>query len=314
MNPVRSVEIAAPCKINVHLRVKSRRADGYHSLESVFLALGFGDTLRFEVEGEPGACEIIMEGAALRSAGLFSEEALSAENNIVLKTAALFRERSGFAGGLRVRIEKRIPMRAGLGGGSSDAGAALKALNRLSGGALRREELLEMALILGSDVPFFLYGGAAWVRGRGEDITPIAVPEGLAVVLAHPGFPSGTREAFRLLDEARAYAGDVCADTPCPVGDLAGHPRDWRYWNDFLPVLLSAGPPAEAEAYRAVLAALREGGADFAGLSGSGSVCFGVFTDETAARETVRRIRGNEGRNFAELTFPLARFDEAGIE
>ncbi|MDR2110326.1 MAG: 4-(cytidine 5'-diphospho)-2-C-methyl-D-erythritol kinase, partial [Spirochaetaceae bacterium] len=189
--------VEAPCKINVHLRVKDRRSDGFHDLESVFLALSWGDTLRVElVDGEPGD-EIRLD------AKIPLGEPLPPGRNIIRRAAALFRDRTGFKGALRFTLEKRVPLGAGLGGGSSDGASALLALNALTGAGLSGEVLRGMAERLGSDVPFFLSGGAALVTGRGERIRNIEPPRDIRVVLVNPGFSSGTAEAFRLLDRYR---------------------------------------------------------------------------------------------------------------
>lgn len=304
MNPDGRVKIEAPCKINVHLKVKSRRSDGYHDLESIFLALAFGDVLEFELTGAAGTCDVLMDW---QIPGTFPE--MPREHNIVYQAAALFRKRTGFSRGIRVHIEKRIPLGAGLGGGSSDGAAALKALNILTGMTLVRQDLQEMAEDLGSDVPFFLYGGAAWVSGRGERITPIAVPKGITVVLVYPGFPSSTKEAFRLLDAVRVAEGYQDAEEPPRSGGLSEPPEKWAYRNDFLPVFLSAGTPESAEAYRSTLQRLAEAGAAFTGLSGSGSACFGIFTDQETAKKAVQGKK-----DFRVATFPLAHFTKEVVE
>jgi 4-diphosphocytidyl-2-C-methyl-D-erythritol kinase len=282
------------------------RADGYHELESIFLALNFGDTLAFTLLDEPGTVDIRFPAGGLLPPG----------ENIVGKAAALFRAETGFNRGLRVDVEKRIPLGGGMGGGSSDAASTLLALNRLSGAGLSAARLGEMAGKLGSDVPFFLTGGAAWVNGRGEHIQPLPVPPGLWVALVNPGFSSGTAAAFRLLDASR---GGVSGAVPGPgnAGDpppevymkaLAGNPRDWPFLNDFLPVL----SPGEAGVYHRILARLKRLGADFSGLSGTGSTCFGVFCDRKRAEKAVKALV--KEWPFVELTFPLARTAHAVLE
>jgi 4-diphosphocytidyl-2-C-methyl-D-erythritol kinase len=285
--------IKSPGKINLHLRVKQRRSDGYHELESVFLALRFGDTLRFNLREKPGPLDI--RGSA----------PLAPEENIICRAWSLFQAETGFNRGLRVDMEKRIPLGGGMGGGSSNAAATLLALNELSGAGLSASRLAELAGELGSDVPFFLVGGAAWVSGRGELIQPIPFPAGLPVVLVNPGFPSETAGAFRLLDASREgvlpcseLAGKL---TPqALIKALEGHPGSWPFFNDFLPVL-SAGTGG---VYQRIFSGLKEGGADFCGLSGAGSTCFGVFPDEKPAEKAVKSLRREWP--FVELTFPLA--------
>jgi 4-diphosphocytidyl-2-C-methyl-D-erythritol kinase len=329
------IKVAAPCKINLHLSVGERRADAYHNLESIFQTLDFGDTLDFEVLDESGRCDILVD-SRLPGAGFY----IPPEENILYKAVSLFRLRTGFDRGLRVVLEKRIPPGGGLGGGSSDAAAALAALDSLAGTGLSLAELRDMALNLGSDVPFFLAdppaggdpsgqggipgtgsGGAAWVSGRGERILPLAAARSWPVLLVNPGFPSPTGEAFRRLDvwrgnAMRSNASNAGCNTAGGGGDpesggrealiraLNTDPRDWPYWNDFLPALC-AGDGEEARAYRRVIAALRNGGAGFIGLSGAGSTCFGVFNDGGTA-ERAAKLLSNDW-NFVSIAFFLAR-------
>jgi 4-diphosphocytidyl-2-C-methyl-D-erythritol kinase len=258
---------------------------------------------------------------------------LGPERNSVVQAAALFRERTGFEKPLRVRLRKRIPLGGGLGGGSSDAASTLLALDALAGTSLSLDALAEMALSLGSDVPFFLSGGAAFVSGRGERIRPLKPPPRLWVLLVNPGFPSATGAAFARLDAWRQDARHQAASTG-PSGAAAltgaastgpaaraasvealcaaleGPPGAWPYGNDFLPAFLtplpgegglSGGP---REAYAAMLGDLRARGAEFTGLSGSGSTCFGVFTRQGAAEKAKKDLI--KRWNFVQLTFFLA--------
>jgi 4-diphosphocytidyl-2-C-methyl-D-erythritol kinase len=275
------LNIKAPAKINLHLAVKGKRPDGFHDLESIFLALDWGDSLCFECGGAEAQCAIQTVWDIP-----VDQAVIQPEENIVFKAVSLFRARSGFMRGLRIRLDKRIPLGAGLGGGSSDAAATLLALNRLSGAELPPVALRELAEDLGSDVPFFLGGKAAFVSGRGERIEQLVAPEGLSVVLVYPGFASNTRAAFALLD---SDGHERCVSRPREelIRALGGSPADWPYHNDFLPVFLAAG----MEVYGDLLEELRRLGADFVALSGSGSTCFGVFSDEGAASRAVEALR-----------------------
>ncbi|MDR1250133.1 MAG: 4-(cytidine 5'-diphospho)-2-C-methyl-D-erythritol kinase [Treponema sp.] len=319
-----SVRLDAPCKINLHLRVKERRPDGCHDLESVFLALALGDTLHVELRDAGQADEFVTEDRRSQPSG---GEEIPGPDNIVLKAAALFRAKTGFDRGLRIRLEKRVPLGAGLGGGSSDGAAALAALNglaeqaghpRLLGGTGLRAAAAE----LGSDVPFFLdlltaggvAGGAAWVTGRGEHIRPVEGPPDCAVLLANPGFPSNTAEAYRLLDLRRAgeglgYGSGTGLSAQSLIAALRGPPARWPYGNDFLEIFLG-GNGAQAAAYRSILEGLRSGGADFCGLTGSGSTCFGIFAEKRAAEKAAEALQNGrhtpESGIFTVLTFPLA--------
>jgi 4-diphosphocytidyl-2-C-methyl-D-erythritol kinase len=220
--------IQAPGKINLHLRVKGRLPGGYHDLESIFLALNFGDTLVFTLLDEPETVDIQVSSPGFP---------LPKENS-VYAAVLLFRAETGFNRGLRVRMENRMPLGGGRGGGSSDAASTLLALNRLSGAGLSAGRLERMAGKLGSDTPFFLSGGAAWVSGRGERVEPLPVPAGLWVALVNPGFPSGTADAFRLLDDSRKGGSGLSPESESPSPDryikaLAGPPRNWPFLTIF---------------------------------------------------------------------------------
>jgi len=306
------IKIAAPAKLNLHLSVGNKRPDGFHDIESLFLALDFGDTLWFETLPAVGmSTEIRMDWRIPR--GPEQAPQLSAGENIVSKAVSLFRDRTGYDEGLRITIEKRIPLGGGLGGGSSDAAAALLALNQLAlargnasadgAGLLDRETLAEMGAALGSDVPFFLSGAAAaWVGGRGELVRPIPLSDAtrdLSFLLVNPGFHSDTAGAFRLLDEHR---GNSPPTNPAPANlslgtlrDASAHPPgDWPFRNDFLPAFAGQGKDSPyykaGLAYSEIISNLKELGADFTSLSGSGSTCFGVFFRKNAAKSAKKRL------------------------
>ncbi len=289
------IVVAAPCKINLHLRILGRRADGFHELESVFQALSLADELRFESLKERSVCDLRMEGH------------VPPERNIVFKAISAFRSHTGYDAGLRVTVKKRIPMGAGLGGGSSDAAATLFALDLLAGTGLDRDSLHALATGLGSDVPFFLDGGTAMVSGRGEVVKPVEGRSDYVVVLVNPAFPSDTARAFRLLDEARssgldaelAFLGEVALEQA-----LGNTPGLWPFVNDFLPVL-SRASANEAEAYTGMLADLRSCGAEFVSLSGSGSTCFGVFSNRSSAEKAVLSL--SRAWKVVQIALPLAR-------
>jgi 4-diphosphocytidyl-2-C-methyl-D-erythritol kinase len=296
--------IEAPCKINLHLKVGDKRPDGFHNLESIFACLAFSDSLSFEIAGKDGNCSFEMIGGNIPP-----------EKNLVFRAVSLFREKSGFNKGLRIYLDKRIPVGAGLGGGSSDAASSLLALNFLAGMALSKEELLEMAAILGSDVPFFLSGGTAWVSGRGEIIEPIATPQGLWVVLAKSSFSSDTASAYKLLDQARALEErdkkPELLTKEAMVRALAQNPKTWPFYNDFMQIFLNSSKndenSAAAGTYMTILEKFNNFEASFAGLSGSGSCCFGIFQDRQKAEGAKSVLNTtNSPQIFTQLTFFLA--------
>jgi len=269
--------IHAPAKINLHLSVKDRRTDGFHDLESIFLALDWGDELFFE-RSKNGDKVFLEWDDTIKPAHI--------QNNIVSRAIALFREKSAgsakavgaFDGGVTVHVKKRIPVGGGLGGGSSDAAAALLAMNKLTGSQFCRDELLAMGAALGSDVPFFLHEtAAAWVTGRGENIEPIEAPVLPGLVLVNPGFSSDTAAAFRLLDEYRESKEFTARrhdpSIRCLGPDLWFKGNDLTFYNDFLPVF----GEREKSVYYEIISDLKDSGAVFADLSGAGATCFGVF-------------------------------------
>jgi len=271
--------VFAPAKVNLYLTVKNKRPDGFHDIDSVFLAVNFGDTLYFDVTEGKNTVEIAMEGL---------NSPLPTEENIIFKAVSLFREKTGFSQGLKIKVEKRIPLGGGLGGGSSDAAAALLALNKIAGLPCRRENLLEMAAFLGSDVSFFVYEtSAARVTGRGERILPIDAPM-LFLVLVNPGFSSDTSVAYKLLDENRNYK--TSNDAICEI--LKEGIFDEKVYSHFTNDFLSVFPEPEKSVYNEIIAKLRESGAQYANLSGSGSACFGIFADREQAQKTAETLRG----------------------
>jgi 4-diphosphocytidyl-2-C-methyl-D-erythritol kinase len=262
------VRIAAPAKINLSLEITGRRPDGYHELVSVMLTVSLADELSL-VPGDE--IRVRVHGADLP------------EDNLVARAAILLRERLGLHAGCTVTVEKRIPVAAGLGGGSSDAAAALLGLNRLWGLDLAPAALTALAAELGSDVPFFLHGGACLVEGRGERVTPLPVPRPSWFVLANPGVPVLTAAAYAALspDEwtdgalTRSLATKLDPSRCAPLGV-----------NGLQTAAFRLSPEALA-CFDAVSALAPEG----AMVSGSGPTIFAPFADEPAAvsaRDTLR--------------------------
>jgi len=319
--------IGAPCKINLHLAIGEKRPDGFHELESLFVPLDFHDSLRFERGGKDGECSLEMNWEAPPEAVMsVIPPVIPTNKNLVWRAVSLFRERSGFKSGLFVRLDKRVPVGAGLGGGSSDAASCLLALNALAGEALPMEELRKMAAVLGSDVPFFLGAdrivypsadaacpSAAFVSGRGELVRAVKTPQGLWVLLVKPDFSSDTAGAFHVLDQTREIMSregkkSLLAMKKPPtdgiIKALEGEPEAWPFYNDFLPVFYASGDHQNADQYRTILTMLKDAGASFAGLSGAGSCCFGIFKVREIAEKAEKKLR--IPGNFVKLTFFLA--------
>jgi len=295
--------VFAPGKVNLHLAVKDKRPDGFHNLESVFLAVDFGDTLFFS-SVPVGEDSLIMEPSDIDSSVPNSSiPNSSVPNNIILRALSLFREKTDFQQNLSIYVVKRIPIGGGLGGGSSDAASTLLALNKIAGFPLGTEQLLETGAALGSDVPFFLRQiPAAWVTGRGEYIEPLEMSK-IHLVLVNPGFPSDTAAAFKLLDENRYSQGthaEACLTTREWLGarrkessSFTTPPRlcENAFYNDFLPVF----DDQTKTIYNKIISQLFELGAQYANLSGSGSTCFGVFEKKEQAQRAAEILKNDWG-------------------
>ena len=188
------MKLTAPAKLNLTLRILGKREDGFHELETLLVPLpGLADKLELEV-AESFSLEVV--GA----------EVGPEEDNLVTRALRLFEERSGKRCDYRVRLEKVIPVGAGLGGGSSDAAAILRALNELEGAGLERRELEELGAQLGCDVPFFLREGACWGRGRGEILEGAEVRP-CEVLLLKPEFGVDTVDAYQRWSESSELPG-----------------------------------------------------------------------------------------------------------
>jgi 4-diphosphocytidyl-2-C-methyl-D-erythritol kinase len=185
----RVVRLHAPAKINLFLRVLGKREDGYHELETVFQAVDLEDEL------------IIHKAPARSSLEVPGHEALETESNLVMRALRWLEKKRGRELPVAMRLMKNIPMAAGLGGGSSNAAAALLGIRALYDLDLEDHDLLRGAASLGADVPFFLYGGTAVGEGIGELLTPVELPENYGLVLVNPGFPVQTATVFRRLSK-----------------------------------------------------------------------------------------------------------------
>lgn len=292
------ITIAAPAKVNLWLRVGPRQDSGFHGISTLFCALDLADTVVIR-EGPTG------DGAGVEATFAPPLEALPdlgpPEENLAVRAARAFAERAGLAETPTIQLVKRIPSGGGLGGGSSDAGAVLRALRRLHPRALAAEEVLDIAVGIGSDVPFFVQGGAlAHGSGRGERLQPGDPLPPRPVVLILPPFPVSTGNAYRWLDESREERAEVASlDADA---DLSGSALTWDAvcadaTNDFEGPVFDRHPEL-----RTVRDALRSRGARPALLAGSGSAVFGVFGDAATAQATARSLRDSHPHYRVVLT------------
>jgi 4-diphosphocytidyl-2-C-methyl-D-erythritol kinase len=191
------MQVIAPAKINLSLRVLGRRSDGFHEIETFMSPVSLWDEIK--IEQQSGKQEI-----ALRCDDLSVPQG---EDNIVVRAAKVFFEETKITGGVSIALKKRIPHGAGLGGGSSDAASTLLALNELFETNLPREALAKMAEMVGSDVPFFIFQSAAACKGRGELVSPARLREQLSVLLLKPEFGVPTQWAYSLWRDSREISG-----------------------------------------------------------------------------------------------------------
>ena len=270
-----AVSFLAPAKLNLSLQVFGKRPDGYHNIRSVMVPVSLYDEVT--VEEAPAGISVECDAPGVPTDG----------GNSCHKAAALFLAWAGTPAGVRIRIRKAIPAEAGLGGGSSDAAAALKGLIALTGKHPPPEALLAMAVRVGADVPFFLPGGAALVEGFGERLTPLRWDVPFHAVIVRPAFGLSTREGYARLGRGPG--------APPPSGPVPA----FRTFSEVAAVVRNDFEAAWAPSHPEVAGIRRElvsAGAAAAGLSGSGSAVFGLFTSESAAREARERVSaGGEG-------------------
>ena len=279
-----SLKAPSFAKINWRLKIEGRRPDGYHQLSTVFQTIDLSDLIEFELTPEPDI-RLEVQGRAL-DAG---------PQNLVFRALTAVRERAGDEKGVRVTLTKRIPIGAGLGGGSSNAAISLLAGNRLFQAGLTCEDLSNLAASLGADVPFFLRGGTALGEGRGDQLTEFPDWDpGRALIVVFPGFAVSTREAYGARDWG-VYRGEpvLTCDGPdtkiqrfCQAVTQGLPDLSWLD-NDFEKVIFGRYPAlAETREH------LRVAGCERVLLCGSGSALVGLASSEegeSVAREISQR-------------------------
>jgi len=268
----RSARVAAQAKINLLLRVLAREASGYHAIETIFLRLGLADEVVVRAGDDVRGRTLDVGGDALPAEGLGETTA-----NLAYRAACAYAEATGWPTGFAIELTKHIPAGAGLGGGSADAGAVLRALDAMSPSPLGRQ-LPELAPALGADVAFMTIDSPmalAW--GRGERLFPLPALAPRPVVVLVPSFAVSTREAYEWLAHDRG------------TYDARGgvlQPSELDTWEGIAAVAVNEFEPVVGRRHPSIPAyvdALRDAGALPAMMSGSGSAVFGVFADPQAA-------------------------------
>lgn len=272
------LNIHANAKLNLALSVLGKRSDGYHEIDTLFQAIDLFDRLQIE---KADRLAVFCPG-------------LDGKDNLAFRAAELFFKRSGLAGGASIRIDKQIPLAAGLGGGSTDAAAVLTGLNVLYDAGIPAGRLIEWAAELGADVPFFLLGGTARARGIGERLEPIVSPLSPSYLLFGEGQKPSTAEMYRRLDQCRFPQPEIDRVAEAlRQGDLAAFCR--TAGNSFS-VLWEC---TETETRLAAL------GAQAVLLSGSGPTRFAVFGDPSSAKAAQECLRQSGVRTL--LAHPAAQ-------
>ncbi len=272
-----NLEERAPAKINLSLRVLGRRADGFHEIESLVAFARFGDALSLNLH----------TGLTVEAIGPFAS-ALAGDDNLILEAANQLRERCPGVQAGAFYLEKNLPVASGLGGGSADAGAALRLIGRANPGLVTAQIMEEVACRLGSDVPACLVSRAAVMRGRGEKLFPLEQLPALDVVLVNPGISLAAGDVYAAL-EAPAL-GDVSPGedtglmTFASAGELVKHISN--VGNDLQQPAMKLAPVIGD----VVAALLRQEGCEAAQMSGSGSTCFGVFANAGHAAGARHRL------------------------
>ena len=250
----------APAKLNLLLHITGQRADGYHELQTVFQFLDYGDALKFEPRSDTKIQRVQ------------NIEGIPAEEDLVVKAARALQQACACQQGINISLDKKLPMGAGLGGGSSDAATTLHALNRIWDCGLSDDELAEIGLKLGADVPVFVHGFSAFAEGVGEQLTPIELDQPWYLVIT-PDIHVSTAAIF----------GDLELTRDCPAIKICGL-SDSGWDNVCLPVVVKHYPKV-AEALE-ILGQYAE-----ARMSGTGASVFAAFATEAEAKRVRASLR-----------------------
>ncbi len=290
----RAVRVEARAKLNLGLAVGPRRADGFHDLATVFQSVSLADTLVARPRRRGFTLRVRAESAAVRAgtARARADRVPGGGGNLVLRAARLAAERMGLSTGASFHLVKRIPTRAGLGGGSADAAAAIVALAKLNGVRLTRARALELASPLGSDVPFAITGGTALGTGRGERLRALTLERPFRALIALPSWSVSTAEAYAALDRARNHltaSGPHLRFARVLRSDRLSAERAMRLGNAFEAVLGTRTRDLERIRRR-----LEDAGATIVRMTGSGSAIVGLLPAGRPARTAIRRYEGQE--------------------
>ncbi len=279
------IVVFAPAKLNLYLRVLGKRSDGFHELQTLICFISLYDQITLQPHREQDG--LVVSWATGSAGGDLERRVISTwnPNNLIVRAVELFRARSGIRRPVRICLQKRIPARSGLGGGSSDAAAVLWGLNRLYRLGLSREQLAGWAAELGSDVPCFLYSGLCLCTGRGEQVQPLGWLPRLHAVVVFPPQGLSTAEVYGHWNESEQGKGPGIREAVRAWGQ--GSPAAWRngLFNSLEPVARKLCPGLQQ------LRRHLESRGHWAGqLSGSGSAYFVLCRNRVQARRLARQL------------------------
>ncbi len=302
MRQTDTITMKAYAKINLGLDVIRRREDGYHELDMIMQTVGMYDVLTFTKSAKPGI-------------RLQSENRMipTDERNLVYKAAAWLFSEYSLAGGLEIALKKRIPVAAGMAGGSSDCAATIKALNCLYGLNLTKEEMEKIGVKFGADVPYCIMGGTVRAEGIGERLTPLADTPRCHVLLVKPPVRVSTKMVYENLN------ANALTRHPDISGIAAAIENgDLKAMAERLENVLETVTVKEFPVIQAIKQRLEETGAIRALMSGSGPTVYGIFTDGRKARQACELLRQEMQRNLVFLTTVIdrkrIRSEENGIQ
>jgi 4-diphosphocytidyl-2-C-methyl-D-erythritol kinase len=284
----------ANAKINLHLDVLGKRADGFHEIESLMQSVSLSDELIFTLDrNEERSISLKIEG---------NDALPNDENNLILRAVKEYEEHRPIEGKLDILLKKRIPTEAGLGGGSADAAATLRALNKLSPNPLDDTDLFDMAASLGSDVPFCLRGGTHICRGRGDLLSHTKPLKNLHLVIINSGERVSTPKAYSDLDKAfgdfKGVDGRIDVNT---AASSLHQGSDIKLFNIFEEVVIPLCPIAKS-----AKEALISLGASAALMSGSGATVFGIFNSREMAKNAEKALK--DKFRFVEYAETISHF------
>ncbi|NLL78574.1 MAG: 4-(cytidine 5'-diphospho)-2-C-methyl-D-erythritol kinase [Clostridiales bacterium] len=268
------ISIKAMGKVNLGLDVLCRRPDGYHEVRMIMQSVDLGDTLKIAKTEE--------EGISIRTN---RKDLPVDEQNLVYKAIRLMQEEFDLSGGVRVRLDKQIPMAAGMGGGSADAAAALVGMNRLFDLKLTEEKLKELGLKLGADVPFCILGGTALAEGIGEVLTPLPKAPSCYVLIAKPDLSVSTKEVYESL-----HAEGIVSHPDIDGMIQAIWKKNLNGVTERMENVLEGVTVKKHPVIEQLKDKMRQEGAMEAMMSGSGPTVFGIFEDAVHAGEAYKQI------------------------